>query len=182
MAPIDQFFVQGILLLFGHQINSQHIVIIMCMIIVDHPDAATIYKVVFLTVKARYQICQFINEGLDRDVDSVFVHRELVCAILDSKILGDHFLENKERVTDIHHKLLRPARQSTTTDPPLSLCIHRSSPIGFRSSLSFVVFVSISTTQRSITSLFTWTVLDVPAWIVAFVIIRFYVIVTGAER
>jgi hypothetical protein len=108
MTPINQLFVQGILLLLGHKSNSQHIFISTGVIIFDLPDAATLDKMAFLPVKARWQICQFIKEGLDRDTNHVFIHIELVLALLDSDFFGDRCLEKKERMMHMHHTLILP--------------------------------------------------------------------------
>jgi hypothetical protein len=52
VAPIDQCFAQGILLLLDHQSNIQRIFISMGMIIFYLPDAATLDEVAFMPVKA----------------------------------------------------------------------------------------------------------------------------------
>jgi hypothetical protein len=79
----------------------------MGMIIFDLPDAATLDEVAFLPVEARWKRCKIFKEGLDRNTNRVFVKRELVLALLDSRILGDRFLDKKERMMHMHHKLLR---------------------------------------------------------------------------
>jgi hypothetical protein len=83
VAPINQFFVQGIFLLLGHQSNSHNIFISVGMVIFDIHDASTLDEVAFLPVKARWQRCQFFKEGLDRDTNRIFFNRELVFALLD---------------------------------------------------------------------------------------------------
>jgi hypothetical protein len=49
-----------------------------------------------------------MKEGLDRNTNRAFVHRELVIALLDLTILSDRCIEQKVRMMHMHDKLLRP--------------------------------------------------------------------------